>query len=141
MRVWPFLLLSGCIAGMGYSTVDQITNAAREFNNDVRWGRYDQAAEHIPKDQRGRFVERRTALDEELEIAEYELQNIEIDKKKQAAWARVDYTWTLKTRGIVEKTTTKQAWERRDGQWVMAAETRIKGTPLLLFDEPTSRDK
>jgi hypothetical protein len=141
MRVWPFLLLSGCIAGMGYSTVDQVTNAAREYNNDVHWGRYDQAAAHIPKDQRERFVERRTSLDEELEIAEFELVNIEVDKQKQTAAARVDYTWCLKARGIVEKTTTKQAWERRDGQWVMASETRVKGSPLALFDEPTRRDR
>jgi hypothetical protein len=135
------VVLPACMAGMGYSTVDQVTNAAREYNNDVRWGRYDKAAEHIPRDERDRFVERRTSLEEELEIAEFELQNIEIDKKKQTASARIDYTWTLKTRGIVEKTTTKQAWEKRDGQWIMAAETRVKGTPLVLFTEPTKQDK
>jgi hypothetical protein len=141
MRLWPLLLLAGCIPGMGYSTVDQVTNAAREYNNDVRWGRYDQAAEHIAKERRDRFVERHTSLDEELEIADFELINIEVDKKKQTANARVDYTWTLKNRGIVEKTTTRQAWEKRDGSWIMAEETRVKGAPLVLFDEPAKRDK
>jgi len=141
MRVLPLLLLTGCIAGMGYSTIDQVTNAAREFNNDVRWGRYDQASIHVPKDERQRFVDRRTALEEELEIADYELVTIDVDKKKETASARVDYTWTLKTRGIVEKTTTRQSWERRDGQWVMATETRVKGSPLILFDEPAKKNK
>jgi hypothetical protein len=133
--------LPGCMAGMGYSTADQVTNAAREYNQDVHWGRYDKAAEHIPREDRDRFVERHTALEDNLEIAEFELQNIEIDKKKQTASVRLDYTWSLKTRGILEKTTTKQAWEKRDGQWIMAAETRVKGSPLVLFEEPSKQDK
>ena len=141
MRIWPVLLLAGCMPGMGYSTIDQVTNAAREYIEDVRWGRYDQAADHIPKDHRDRFVERHTSLEEDLEIADFELVNIVVDKAKQTATARVDYTWTLKNRGIVEKTTTKQAWEKQDGHWIMASETRVKGAPLVLFDEPAKRDK
>ena len=42
----------GCWAGMGYSVMDQVTTAAREYNEDVRWGRYDKAAKHVPKDVR-----------------------------------------------------------------------------------------
>ena len=139
MRFLPFLTilaLPGCMAGMGYSTMDQVTNAAREYNNDVRWGRYDQAAKHVPSTDRQRFVERHSSLEEDLEIADYELVNIEVDKKKQTASARVDYSWTLKTRGIVEKTTTRQKWERRDLEWVLASEERVKGAPLVLFEEP-----
>jgi hypothetical protein len=130
-------LLAGCMAGMGYSTLDQVTNAAREYNNDVRWGRFEQASKHVPSDTRQRFVERHTSLEDDLEIADFELVGIEVDKKKQTASARVDYTWALKTRGIVEKTTTKQKWERRDTEWVVASEERVKGAPLVLFDEPT----
>ncbi len=140
MRILPFLLLAavlpGCLSGMGYSTADQVLNAAREYNQDVRWGRYDQAADHIPKDERERYVERRTALEDNLEIADFELVNIVIDKKKSTAVARVEYTWTLKDQGIVKKTTTKQSWEKQGQAWVVAKETRVKGSPLVLFDEP-----
>jgi hypothetical protein len=136
MRLLPFLLLTGCLGGMGYSTADQVLNAAREYNQDVRWGRYDQAADHVPKGERDRFVERRSALEDNLEIADFELVNITIDKKKQTAVARVEYTWTLKDQGIVKKTTTKQAWEKQGMQWVVSKETRVKGSPLVLFDEP-----
>jgi hypothetical protein len=138
MRALPLLLLlTGCMAGMGYSTIDQVTNAAREYNNDVRWGRYDQASKHVPDDVRQRFVDKHSNLEEELEIADYELTTIEVDKKKQSASARVEYTWSLKSRGIVEKTTTRQKWERRDSEWVMAREERVKGAPLVLFEEPS----
>lgn len=137
MRIVPFvLLLGGCMAGMGYSSLDQVTTAAREYNNDVRWGRFDQAAKHVPTDVRQRFIDKHTNLSEELEIADFELTNIEVDKKKQTATARLEYTWSLKSRGIVEKTTTKQKWEKRDWDWVLAREERVKGSPLVLFDEP-----
>jgi hypothetical protein len=130
------LFAGGCLAGMGYSSLDQVTNAAREYNNDVRWGRFDQAAKHVPVDTRQRFIDKHTNLAEELEIADFELTNIEVDKKKQTASARLEYTWSLKSRGIVEKTTTKQKWEKHDGDWVVAREERVKGAPLVLFDEP-----
>src|SRR5438270_715498 len=48
---------AGCIAGAGYSTRDKVTEAAREYNEGVRWGRYDQAARHVPTDARD-FVQR-----------------------------------------------------------------------------------
>jgi hypothetical protein len=140
MRFLPFVLLAGCMAGMGYSTLDQVTNAAREYNNDVRWGRFEQAAKHVPSDTRTRFVERHASLEEELEIADYELLSIEVDKKKQTAIARIDYTWSLKARGIVEKTSTRQRWERRDNDWIVASEERVKGAPLVLFAEPARAD-
>jgi hypothetical protein len=133
------LAAGGCIAGMGYSTVDKVTSAAREYNQDVRWGRYEQAAEKLPKELRQRFIERRASLDDELQIADYELVSIDVDKKARTAKARVDYSWTLKRRGLVEKTTTRQDWEERDGQWLMTKETRTRGAPLVLFEEPPAR--
>src|SRR6185312_12758017 len=133
--------LTACIAALGYSSMDQITTAAREYNEDVRWGRYDQAAKHVPSDTRQRFIDQHANLDDDLEIADFEMSSIELDKKKQTATARIDYTWSLKTQGIVEKTTTKQKWERKDSEWILASEERVKGAPLVLFEEPKRSDK
>ena len=133
--------LTACIGALGYSTMDQITTAAREYNEDVRWGRYDKAAKHVPADTRQRFIDKHANLDDDLEIADFEMSSVEVDKKKQTATARIDYTWSLKTRGIVEKTTTKQKWERKDSEWILASEERVKGAPLVLFEEPMRADK
>lgn len=127
---------TGCIAALGYSSLDQVQTAAREYNEDVRWGRYDKAAKHLPSDVRQRFIDKHTNLEDELEIADFEMSGVEVDKKKKTATARIDYTWSLKREGILEKTTTKQKWERRDSDWVLASEERVKGAPLVLFDEP-----
>ena len=140
MRVYASSLvlvaLTGCIGAMEYSSLDQVTIAAREYNQDVRWGRFDKAAKHVPTDVRQRFIDKHSNLEEELEIADFEMSGIEVDKTKKTATARIEYTWSLKRRGIVEKTTTKQKWERRDSEWVLASEERIKGSPLVFFDEP-----
>jgi hypothetical protein len=131
--------LAGCIAGMGYTTRDRVTAAAREYNEGVRWGRLEQAAAHLERARRAGFVDRHKALEDELEIADYELVSLELDKsdkKLPRATARVEYTWSLKRRGLVEKTSTDQRWEERDGEWLLAAEVRVKGAPLSLFDEP-----
>lgn len=134
-----FVAESGCMVGMGYSARDKVTEAAREYNDGVRWGKYDQAAKHVAVDKRKSFLERHKALDEELEIADYEMTAIDVDKsnrKQYKSTARMEYTWTLKREGLIKKTTTQQYWEERDGDWVMAREERIKGAPLTLFDEP-----
>jgi hypothetical protein len=130
------VLVTGCMLGDGYTARDKITNAAREYNDGVRWGRLEIAAEHIPADRRQRFVERHKALEDELEIADYEMTGIELDPQKTRATAHVEYTWTLKRVGLVEKTVTDQVWELTRGVWVVASETRVRGKPLALFDEP-----
>jgi len=135
------LVLAGC-AGSGYSTRDKITQAAREYNDGVRWQKWEQAASHIAKDERTRFLERHQAYEDELEIADYELVAIDIDKsdkKKDKATARIDYTWTLKRQGLLQKTSTLQRWEEGSDGWVMCSEERLRGAALPLFDEPSAK--
>lgn len=132
---------AGCMFD-GYSTRDRVTFAARQYNEDVRWGRFLQAAAHVPKDRKDRFLEQHKNLDDDLEIADYDMTGIEIDKsdkKHEKITAHVDYTWTLKSTGLVRKTSTTQEWEEKDGTWYMAKEERVKGTPLALFDEPAHK--
>lgn len=117
-------------------------NVMREFNEDVRWGRLDEASTKVPSDTRQRFYERRKGLEEELEMADSDVIAVEIDKsdkKINRATVKVDWAWTLKRVGIVEKTTTKQSWEERKEGWVMVREERLRGSPLAIFDEAPRR--
>src|SRR4029078_800313 len=90
------LPLTACIGALGYSSLDQVATAAREYNEDVRWGRDDKAAKHVPTDIRQRFIDKHANLEEDLEIADFEMSGLELDKKKQTATTRVDYTRTPK---------------------------------------------
>jgi hypothetical protein len=143
MRIVLFALLlsAGCVAGAGYSMRDRVTAAAREYNDGVRWQKWEQAAAHIAKDTRIKFLERHQAYEDELEIADYELVAIDLDKsdkKRDRATARVDYTWTLKRQGLLQKTSTLQRWEEKEGGWMMEREERLRGAALPLFDEPAA---
>jgi hypothetical protein len=133
------VLFGGCITGMGYSSIDRVTEATRDYNDGVRWDMLERAAGHLPQTARSRFYERHKNLEDDLEIADYEIVSLELDKsdkKMNRATCRVQYTWTLKNVGLVRKTTTEQKWEEQGSSWVMVAETRKKGSPLTLFDEP-----
>jgi hypothetical protein len=127
--------LGGCMTD--YSAKDRLLNAAREYNDGVRWGRYESAADHLPADRRRAFIDRHKNLEEELEISDAEVISIDLEgAKKDRAKARVEYVWSLKRQGLIEKTATEQVWEQKGSTWILASETRTKGEPLTLFDEP-----
>jgi hypothetical protein len=136
------LFCSGCfLMSNAYTTREQVLVAAREYNDGVRWGKFEQAANRVPKDQRKKFFEKHRGLEEELEFADYELTAVDVDKsdkKHVKVTAQVDYTWSLKREGLVQKTSTKQHWEEQNSEWVLVREERFKGAPLTLFEEPTA---
>src|SRR5262249_29902470 len=135
---------AGCIAGGGYSTRDRVLAAAREYNEGVRWGRFEQAAAYLELGRRRGFVDRHQALEDELQFADYELVRLEVDRsdrKQPSATARVEYSWLLKRSGLLEKTSTDQRWEEHDGQWRLTSEVRVKGAPMSLFDEPPAASR
>src|SRR5262249_52800476 len=134
MRLLFLLFAAGCIAGMGYFMRVKVTEATRVDNSGRCWGPCDQAPVRLPQESGHRFFERHKALEEELEIADCEVVNLDIDTKKQEATARVDYVWSLKRVGLVEKTSTDQTWRKIDGEWRLSSEVRVKGSPLTLFD-------
>ena len=135
------LALSGCIFGDAYTMRDRVTTATREYNEGVRWGRYDRAVVFLPDGKRAGFLERHKNLEDELEFADCEVLDLDLDKKNARAVSHVEYTWTLKREGLLKKTAVEQVWVERGGRWVVDSETRTKGTPLPLFDEPRKTDR
>ncbi len=130
----PLTGMTGCFAE-GYSMKDRVTEAARLYNEGVRWYKLDQAVPYVPKGQQHAFVERMAALEDELEFADSEMVQLEVDKKHDQATARMTYTWMLKRRGLLEKTSTEQTWVERDGKWVVKSEVRLRGSPLAIWKE------
>src|SRR5688572_33416446 len=95
------MVLAGCIDGAGYTTRDRVTLALRDYNEGVRWNQLDKAGNFVPKDARDRFFEKHKAIEDELELADYEMTRLDVIKgKKNRATARVEYQWSLKRRGL-----------------------------------------
>lgn len=127
--------LTGCLE-MAVSTKDKIVNLARQYGDDIRWSRIEVASRTVGAARRAQFVEQHKALEDDLEFADFELLDVEVEPKQQKAISRVDYTWTRKRQGLLQKTTTEQTWEYQSGNWVLTKESRLRGAPLVLFDEP-----
>jgi len=130
--------LGGCLE-LNYSTKDKLVNMARQYGDDVRWNRVESAALTVGAERRKLFIEQHRALEDDLEFADFELLDLEVAPDKKKATSRADYVWTRKREGLVQKTTTEQKWESVDGNWVMVKETRLRGAPLVLFDEPAKK--
>jgi hypothetical protein len=130
-------VLSGCMA-MDTSPRERLVLAQREYTDGIRWSRLDDSVQKLPADKRVGFVDRHKALEEDLEVADWDLVSIDLDDKSKVRTAkvRVQYQWILRNQGIVRKTTTRQDWEDRDGKWTLVREERVRGTPLTIFDEP-----
>src|SRR5438105_3308090 len=91
------LACSGCfMMSNAYTTREQVLTAAREYNEGIRWGKFEQAANRVPKGKRKQFFDKHKGLEEELDISDYELTQVDVDKsdkKHIKVSTRVDYTW------------------------------------------------
>src|SRR5260370_14585633 len=119
------LSLAACFTGM--TTRDRLSAAVREFNDGVRWKKYESAVMHMAVADRRRFADRHAALDDELDISDYEIQRIDVDSKSDTADVTVDVSWSLKHRGLLERTLVVQKWEAPRGGWLMVKEERLAG--------------
>jgi hypothetical protein len=118
---------------------DALATAVRDYNDGVRWNKLDQAARFLPLEVRQRFVDRHVQLADELEIADYEIERVDLGPKNETAEVRVQVTWVAKARGIVEKTLVAEKWERKEGDWYMTREKRLSGAPLTYYEEDPKR--
>lgn len=133
-----FLLILGLLAGcavLNNSNRDEMLRVVREYNDGIRWGRYDQVTPRLAQDQRRRFLDRLGGA-EELEILDYDISSIDILPNNKAQ-VRVQVTWSLRTQGIARRTEVLESWEQRGiSQWQVVKQVRVRGAPLFLFDEP-----
>jgi hypothetical protein len=130
---WLVLSLGGCV-GSGLSQRDEMMMAIEEFNDGIRWGSVDRSARHLPVEARKHFTDRYGAIEDEVEILDYEIQRIEVNRAAQSADVRVDISWTSKRSGILERTVVQQHWEQKGSSWVMTRQARLRGAPFTLLD-------
>ena len=101
-------LLSGCMS-LDYSPRERLITAQREFTDGVRWGRLAECVQKLIAEKRVGFVDRHKALEEDLEVADWDIVSIDLDekdslvdgKKVKKARVRVQYQWMLRNQGIV----------------------------------------
>lgn len=117
---------------------DLLIKQARMFNDDWRWARWEAMATAMPAQDAIAFRKRVQALEEQLVLANYEVELIEFDADKQGATVSAWFEWYLKRDPIVRKTTVAERWEQRDGQWQVVSIRRTRGDRFGLVTEPAA---
>jgi len=120
------LLVAGCLAGA--SQRDRLMEALYDYNDAVRWGQTNVAAAYLPREARARFLARHRMAD--LQIADYELVQIDLAEDKEHAQVTVDVTWALRSEGLIRQSAFEQSWVQKEGKWSLAKERQVGGTRM-----------
>ncbi len=129
------LLASACLTATQRREEDLLLNA-RLWNDDFRWGRWEIVGQSMPSEENALFQQRRSLVDEDLVIADYEVTAIHFLQQSQAATADVKLEWYKKSDPSVRHSSLQQRWENRGGRWLMIKQRRVRGDRFPLVPEP-----
>lgn len=132
------LLLCAAVAGCfapAQQKQDTAIRTIRQFNDDLRWARYDNAARDLAVDEAAAFLARARLAGGDLVIADQEITSIEFGADDTAT-VGVSFDWYNKRDMLVRSTSLVQRWALRDGRWQVTAQRRSGGARFPLVTEP-----
>jgi len=117
---------------------DNLIRQARSFNDDIRWARWEQLPESLPRDEALLMRARASAIGDDLVMADYEVTGISFASGSEAATVRVRFDWYTKREPTLRSTSLEQRWENKSGRWLLMRQARTRGDRLALFPEPAT---
>ena len=127
--LWLLCAVTWAACAGGNSRGDRLMNDLRAFHEGIRWRRYDQAADFVPLPARDRFMAGREALDDDLRVADYEIERVKWRGDRDVT-VQVRYTWHLDSRGVVHETVVEESWFKAGKGWILQGEERKRGEPM-----------
>lgn len=141
MKAWLFAISACVVVGCGGPQAsDPLGDAIRSYNDGVRWGRYEVAANHIAPKERAQFVDDADERAKDLRITQYDVVQVE-RRGKSAATVHVKVEWYKESEGTLHETHAKQTWEKHGGAWIMVQEARLRGFEMPGLPEPPSSEQ
>jgi hypothetical protein len=123
-------LFPGCMAPQ--SPLARAQETTQEFNLDRRFGRSDDAIEHVANASRDDYMVRHKSWGGSIRIADVEMGGVRITPDKDAE-VTVRVSWYRPEQNDLHQTLLKQKWHDKDG-WKLVTEERVDGDPGLLGD-------
>lgn len=130
------LLLIGCAAARAESDLPE---SIRQFNDGVRWGRFEVAANAVPVKQRAQFVDEMDERSSDLKITDYEVVKV-APRGDREARVQIKLSWYKASEGTLRETHALQTWERHGKAWLMVDETRLRGAEMPGLSESVMKD-
>lgn len=130
------LAITGACGGPHKET-ETLTESIRAFNEGMRWQRFAVAANAIPPEERGAFVDEMDERADDLKITDYEIVRVETPSKKEAR-VHIKVSWYLDSEGTLHETHAIQTWESRNQRWWMVDASRLRGDEMPGLTEPAT---
>lgn len=130
------LALAFSCATPGQNRREALVKTAREYNDGLRWRRYQDVTPHLAADEAQAFLARSAALGDDLQMADQEVSSIRFDDDGLRAAVTVQFTWYNQRRALVRTTIVAEDWRYNDGRWICAAQRRVSGDRFPLVPEP-----
>ncbi|MFT3691638.1 MAG: hypothetical protein QM831_00770 [Kofleriaceae bacterium] len=131
------VMLAAC--GGAPKAADSLADSIREYNEGVRWGRFEVAAKNIPQKQRSQFVDDNDERAKDVKITQYDIVNVD-QKGKREAKVHIKMEWYSDKEMLVHETHAVQTWEKQGKDWMMVDESRLKGSEMPGLQEPLAKD-
>ncbi len=141
-----FFFTSSCAASRVMETLPE---SVQQYNNDIRWQRWQAASQRVTKDQKMAFLEGYQSVDSDLRIQDHTVLRTAYDEKLSRANVFVRYQWYLDSKATLHTTEVLQRWVKMPGAWVVERQKTIKGPeipgnvllpPIALTDNPCDRN-
>jgi 5,10-methenyltetrahydromethanopterin hydrogenase len=136
------ILISVLVLGCGAAQVhpeNDLPESIRQFNDGIRWGRFEVAASSIPAAQRAEFVDEMDERANDLKITDYDIVKVDPHGPREAH-VQIKISWYKASEGTVHETHALQTWERHGKNWEMVDETRLRGSEMPGLSESVMKD-
>lgn len=115
---------------------DALIRVVHEYNDGLRWKRYDRVTPHLATDQAYRFLKTTNALGDDYQMADEEVVVIEpVGDDGLRAAVTVNFAWYNQRRALLQKAVVLEDWRFRDGRWLCDGQRRVQGDGFPLFSE------
>jgi hypothetical protein len=133
-------LSSICLAACGgpQGDSDTLQQSILDYNEGVRWERFERAASSLPPKQRSEFVDEMDQRAKDLNISQYDIVRVDKPTKKTAK-VHIKVGWYKDSEGTLRETHAIQTWERHGKAWLMVEETRLRGDEMPGLMDPPER--
>src|SRR5436190_355189 len=141
-------LMFSLVIGLGLSACgapqrdsDTLQESILNYNEGVRWERFESAASSLPPKVRSEFVDEMDTRAKDLNISQYDI--VQVDKPtKKTAKVHIKVAWYKDSEGTLRETHAIQTWERHGKVWWMMEETRLRGDEMPgILDAPQAATK
>jgi len=112
-----FLTLVSCATP--YSNRKNLRQTVAAFYDDLRWKRFDNAAQRLPEEKQETFLQYCLDTENDLSIDSLEIRSIILHNKNQTAQVILQAEYTLLPSTVVQKRRLAQRWKRDGNAWYL----------------------